>query len=172
MQIQTSPSSYYLVVDYADKRMSNHYLVDINNEELRDVEEGDFVVVTSRHGEYRLATAVGYVAKSQVTFKPTYGYDGEVKESTYGRYNGNYYVQKVVDKKRELAVKTAEVVAKLSALADEKKKLELTLAQRMDIIMSSTPDQYPEDVRVASTRLAEVKKQIDCLKAQLKELEA
>lgn len=122
MQIQTSPSTYYLVVDYADKRMNNHYLVDINNEELRDVEEGDFVVVTSRHGEYRLATAVGYVAKNQVTFKPTYGYDGEVKECAYGRYNGNYYVQKVVDKKRELAVKTAEVVAKLSALAEEKKR--------------------------------------------------
>ena len=172
MQIQTPTSNYYLVVDYADKRMNNHYLVDISNEEIQDVEEDDYVVVSSRHGEYRLAKVVGYVPKAKVIFVTIRGYDGDTKECEEGRYNGNYYVQKVVDKRRELAVKTTEVVAKLSALAEEKKELELKLARRMDVIMAVKPEEYPEDVRVASARLAEVKKEIACYSAKLKELQA
>ena len=172
VKIETSSNNYYLVIDYADKKMANHYLVDITDEALADIDEGDYVVVSSRHGDYRLAKALGILSKNQITFRNVSGYDGDTKESAFGRYNGNYYVQKVVDKKRELAVKSAEIVAELSALADEKKKIGLSLASKMDIIMNSTPDQWPEDVKEESARMAAIKKRIELLNAKKKKLSA
>ena len=67
---------------------------------------------------------------------------------------------------------TGVTFADIAGMDEEKKELELKLARRMDVIMAVKPEEYPEDVRVASARLAEVKKEIACYSAKLKELQA